>query len=895
MADQYSVGNILLELEAVAKDQLSGLTQATTTLERLSKPLKQISKINLDSFSNSFKTLSNINFDNLTKGLDSIKDLSKKNFSGITSINNNLQRLGTLDLSLVTSNLQKIGTLDFTQLSQAMQSIGGFDISAVNSVSKLLNSINKLQNLNLNKIDFSALKLQFIQLADSVDPFLQKLDASSASLQNFSNAINVGKVSNEMDKTSKKSKSFFSAFSKGINRFQVFLNYSKRLKDNLVSITSSAIDFNETLNKFQVSMGSYYTRALEFVNKLTNAFNLSSESIMNYQSTFKNMLSSLGGLAEETSYQLSETLTRMAIDYSSLFNVSIDTAMQQFQSVLSGQTKSIRSTAGYDITETTLYATYQKLGGTKTMRQLDQVEKRLLRIIALQEQMQNTSAVNDYANTIDNTANVLKQIGETIKEMGTYIGQVLLIKLESTFNTILGVSIALKEMAKSFAISKGYTYEIQGALIDTSESINEATESAEELKRVLLGFDQINILGSTTTTTSGTDYSFLTDAINSNYGTSLDEISSKAHKIADEILNWLGFTEEVIVQTDKLGNKIEVTQLKLKDDSNLNRIINRLKTILSLSTAIFASISIGKLLTPSPEEIKNFVETISRIKKIISIALSPTMLLIGSLIALFTLLYTKNENFKKSVDKLLSSIMKLFEPIFNAISEIVDIIEPIFEEIIATLGDSLAPIIDNIAEIIEDILPIIKLVSSIVSTIMILLAKLEKNRLPKIQESFKFILNIVQAITQVIGIITKTISNLFKYVINGLNKVLNFFGIGTRKQAETIDWNLDFDFSYFKFAKGGVVSKPTMALVGEYQGASSNPEIISPESKMKDIFTESMLPFIQIMVRSNKEIVNAIDESNSKPISINGKKVSESIYNDLVSTMRRKGKTLMVS
>lgn len=37
------------------------------------------------------------------------------------------------------------------------------------------------------------------------------------------------------------------------------------------------------------------------------------------------------------------------------------------------------------------------------------------------------------------------------------------------------------------------------------------------------------------------------------------------------------------------------------------------------------------------------------------------------------------------------------------------------------------------------------------------------------------------------------------------------------------------------FADGGVVSGPTLALVGEYAGASSNPEVIAPLSKLKDI------------------------------------------------------------
>lgn len=41
-----------------------------------------------------------------------------------------------------------------------------------------------------------------------------------------------------------------------------------------------------------------------------------------------------------------------------------------------------------------------------------------------------------------------------------------------------------------------------------------------------------------------------------------------------------------------------------------------------------------------------------------------------------------------------------------------------------------------------------------------------------------------------------------------------------------------------KFAEGGVVTKPTLGLVGEYPGAASNPEIIAPESKLRQIFRQ---------------------------------------------------------
>ena len=39
--------------------------------------------------------------------------------------------------------------------------------------------------------------------------------------------------------------------------------------------------------------------------------------------------------------------------------------------------------------------------------------------------------------------------------------------------------------------------------------------------------------------------------------------------------------------------------------------------------------------------------------------------------------------------------------------------------------------------------------------------------------------------------------------------------------------------SFSKFADGGIVSGPTMGLVGEYPGARSNPEVIAPLNKLQ--------------------------------------------------------------
>jgi len=50
-----------------------------------------------------------------------------------------------------------------------------------------------------------------------------------------------------------------------------------------------------------------------------------------------------------------------------------------------------------------------------------------------------------------------------------------------------------------------------------------------------------------------------------------------------------------------------------------------------------------------------------------------------------------------------------------------------------------------------------------------------------------------------------------------------------------------------RFASGSVVRKPTLAMVGEYSGASSNPEIVAPQSMMAETFLGSIMPLVSML------------------------------------------------
>lgn len=272
--------------------------------------------------------------------------------------------------------------------------------------------------------------------------------------------------------------------------------------------------------------------AEEFVQKMNKAYGVATQTLMQYQATFKNMLSSLGGISEDVSYGLSESLMQMALDYASLYNTSIQQAMTVFQAVLSGQTRPVRSLSGYDITETTIYQLYQELGGTKTMRQLSQTEKRLLRIYAVFQQMDKSGAIGDLNKTLNNTTNQLRVLSESFKELGDWFGQFVEVYIKDYIVYVNAAVILAKDLMKAIVKSLPNYSEFDG----TIKGYEETAEAMDEVQGKLLDFDKFRAMNAEEDDNSlGLDTALLTGM--QQYKSLLESVNNKAKELAESWKN----------------------------------------------------------------------------------------------------------------------------------------------------------------------------------------------------------------------------------------------------------------------------------------------------------------------------------------------------------------------
>ena len=97
--------------------------------------------------------------------------------------------------------------------------------------------------------------------------------------------------------------------------------------------------------------------------------------------------------------------------------------------------------------------------------------------------------------------------------------------------------------------------------------------------------------------------------------------------------------------------------------------------------------------------------------------------------------------------------------------------------------------------------------------------------------------------------VTRFFKNMANGIIEIFEKAVNFIVKMLNKLSFDVpDWipaiggkKFGFNLKYAKIprlAKGGVIYQPTVAQIGEYSGARNNPEIVSPENKLREIYAE---------------------------------------------------------
>ena len=229
------------------------------------------------------------------------------------------------------------------------------------------------------------------------------------------------------------------------------------------------------------------------------------------------------------------------------------------------------------------------------------------------------------------------------------------------------------------------------------------------------------------------------------------------------------------------------------------------------------------------------------------------------------------------------TIKETWDLIANLIGEIVQIIAPVVENILQMV----AQLVDDIAGYVGGCMDVLK---GIIEFITGVFSGDWEKAWNGIKDIFKGIWEMMVSLVKTpVNLIIGVINGMIRGVVSGINLVVR--AINSIK-VDIPDWvpliggkHIGFHLSEVTapqiptLAKGGVITSPTLAMVGEYAGADNNPEIVTPQHILKETIDAS-----------NGEVVSALYQMAQLVIAaINDVDMNVSIGDDVIAQSAKRG------
>ena len=302
----------------------------------------------------------------------------------------------------------------------------------------------------------------------------------------------------------------------------------------------------------------------------------------------------------------------------------------------------------------------------------------------------------------------------------------------------------------------------------------------------------------------------------------------------------------------------------------------------------------------------------------------------------FVTAYTTNDEFKAKVDAFWNDTLKPFfeylgetarwiwndvlkpvwdalKPILEKIIELIKVVWDVLVELFAFVGQIfgwfLQTCLPGVVNAFTNIIEIIKWGLELVTDILGTVCEFIEGHIDAVITVFEGVIEFIkgvftadwkrawEGVRKIFEGVFKGITNFFKGVINGVIDLINGFIKGANKVGQSkIATTLGLNFTIGtipKLANGGVISMPTVAMVGEYPGASNNPEIVTPSNLLREIVAEGNGEMVNAFYQIAKEIITAIDNVDMD-VRIGDDVIAHSAKRGNDGYKRRTGKPLFV-
>ena len=484
----------------------------------------------------------------------------------------------------------------------------------------------------------------------------------------------------------------------------------------------------------------------------------------------------------------------------------------------------------------------------------------------------------------------------------------------------------IKESSTSVSNMASGMGDIASGAEDTSSGLESADKSAKKLKRTLAGFDQLNVLstsdsGSSTSSGAGGGGGDITGLANASYISTEEEVESGVSK-ADEYFKqvseiyhkWFDNLPKLKINFDKEQALEDIKGIGL---DILNTISGLGSFVITIGINLANDLDIGKLTNDFISLVKSVTGLASSLtdvlvpafEKLYDIGLKPVVEWIGEKVHdAFKTLSGILEDFAKFVEDnaegfeawgeilgvVAKAIWSIIEPMadaaWNTFKGLILAIYEVFKlllKILLEVGKALVKVVKDPKQAWDDF-------KSYVGSFFDNMKNKAGSAVSGIKEAFKVIPEwfrttftkawtnvknvfskggkvftgikdgILSGLKSVINVLIKGINKVVAIPFNGLNAALNKLKnvkILGRKPFSKLIGNIGVP-QIPLLAKGGVITSPTIAMMGEYAGAKTNPEIVTPQSILRETISSSNDELINALLSATGRIIKAINDSN---------------------------------
>lgn len=483
----------------------------------------------------------------------------------------------------------------------------------------------------------------------------------------------------------------------------------------ITEFTSACVDLGSDLAEVQNVVDVTFSKMNEQVNNFAqNAvfqFGLSETMAKQYTGTFGAMAKAFG-FVESEAYAMSTTLTGLAGDVASFYNITQGEAYTKLKSVFTGETESLKD-LGVVMTQTALDQFALANGYGKTTAKMTEQEKVALRYAFVQQQL--SLAQGDFARTSDSWANQVRILKLQFDSLRASLGQGFIAALTpviKVINAIMGKLVQLANvfsafMKRLFGVKSDSSSGIGAVASDVSSATNAmdnlsnstsgvgsaAKKAAKEIKG-LMGIDEINTISST--------------------GSDSDSGSGDSSGIGNIGMDDWDFSQQEKA-TDGLLSKVEVFADKVRNIfKNISNFIKKHKEIIlsiigGLVSGIIAFFIAGNwgAITGAIASVIGWIELIPTALGLAGLALTTPAALIAGAVAVvttaFLYLWQTSDSFRNALingwNALVSALTPYFKAIMGALKLVGDFLVTVLKPILFLLWDAWCTVVDNIVKV----------------------------------------------------------------------------------------------------------------------------------------------------------------------------------------------------